>query len=196
MLGLTSGRDFFAVKGVLERMLERLHITATLSAQPLPPDAGWLDTHQSCQLRLNDELWGYVGLVSAAAQKAFSLRRATVVAEIRLELLDRWANLVPTYRPISPFPSIEYDVNLVVPETVRWSNLSDTIQQAGGTWLERVEYRETYRNPDRDGAGFKRLLFSIAFRSLTGTLTGAQAESLRAQIVAACQQRHGARLLQ
>ena len=56
-------------------------------------------------------------------------------------------------------------------------------------------YKETYRDPQRDGADRKRLLLSVRLRSAEQTLTGAQADAIHQAIVTACQQHHGARLL-
>jgi phenylalanyl-tRNA synthetase beta chain len=73
--------------------------------------------------------------------------------------------------------------------------LAATVTRAGGDVLESIAYQETYRDPERDGPGCKRLLLSVRLRSAQRTLTGEEADGVREAIIQACQQAHGARLL-
>ncbi len=104
------------------------------------------------------------------------------------------ADLIPQYVPLSAFPGVSRDLNLVVDEAVRWAQIAATVRGNGGPALEGLEYRDTYRDADRLGAGKKSFLFSISLRGQEGTLTGQQADSIRDRIVAACRQEHGAEL--
>jgi phenylalanyl-tRNA synthetase beta chain len=101
---------------------------------------------------------------------------------------------VPRYVPQSPYPAVTRDLNLVVDEAVRWADVASTVRASGGPCFESLDYRQTYRDPQRLGANRKSLLFSIALRSAEGTLTSQQADELRDQIVAACRANHGAEL--
>ena len=197
MLGITSGRSYAEVKGVVEAVLAVLcpdlegqagNLSCENAALPL------LDPNASCRLVLDGQLLGYVGQLSAAGQKQNDLRGPAVVAELKLApLLDR-ANLIPQYVPLPAFPAVARDLNLVVDEPVRWARIAATVRRNGGPDLESVDYRDTYRDAQRLGAGKKSLLFSIGLRGQEGTLTSQQADAIRDRIVAACRQEHGAEL--
>jgi phenylalanyl-tRNA synthetase beta chain len=146
-------------------------------------------------LLLGNEVFGLLGSISQVALQQLGLRRPTVIAELKLQLLPPAAELIPQYQELSSYPAIDYDLNFVVNESVRWADLANTVTQAAGPVLERIEYRETYRDPQRDGAGRKRLLLSVRLRSADQTLTGEQADATRQAIIAACQQTHAATLL-
>ena len=60
---------------------------------------------------------------------------------------------------------------------------------------ESLEFRDDYRDRKHVPAGKKRLFFSFTLRSSDATLTNEQADRVRDRIVAACAERHGARLL-
>ncbi len=191
-LGLTSGRDYADVRGVIEAIAEALDPELELSAEEL--DIELLDPAASCRLKLGEKPVACVGRLRAEALKQFDLRGPTTVAEVRLGELFAAARLVRSYvRPV-PYPAVSRDVNLVVDEPVRWGELAATIRTHAGAWLESLVYRDTYRDPERLGPGKKSLLFTIALRWAQGTLTGAQADELRDRVVAACAQAHGARL--
>jgi phenylalanyl-tRNA synthetase beta chain len=192
MLAITSGRDFLAVKGILEAMVESLNPAATLEVADFQHEM--FAPVRACELRLEGERFGYLGEVSAAGLKRFELRGPSTVAEVRIALLDRVANLAPQAVELSPFPAVERDINLVVAENVRWGELASTIQSAAGTDLERLVYRDTYRDPERIGGGRKSFLFTIVLRGRNATLTSAAADEVRDAVVAACAKSHGAQL--
>ncbi|MCP4193447.1 MAG: phenylalanine--tRNA ligase subunit beta [Planctomycetaceae bacterium] len=193
MLSLTSGRDFSAVKGVIETLLAALHIDAQLEVEPANDD--FFDAGQSCQLRLNGDVLGYLGLVGQKAAKAASLRNPTTIAELKFDVLQAAARLVPQFSRLSPYPAISHDFNFIVDEAVTWAALSESVRQAAGRYLERIDYQETYRDPERDGVGRKRLLLSVRLRSADQTMTGEQADEIRQAIITACEQQHAAGLL-
>jgi phenylalanyl-tRNA synthetase beta chain len=192
MLAITSGREYPALKGVIETIVSELKITAALESDG--SDVGLLDPAASCRVRLGDQMLGYVGQLPADALRQFDLRGPATVAEIKLSLLIDAADLVPRCVPQSPYPAVSRDLNLVVDETVRWADVAATVRGTGGPLFESLEYRDTYRDPERLGQGRKSLLFSIALRSGEGTLTNEQADAVREQVVAACRTKHGAEL--
>ncbi|MEN6457850.1 MAG: phenylalanine--tRNA ligase subunit beta [Thermoguttaceae bacterium] len=191
-LGITTGRDYPALRGIVEAILSELKITQPLEAD----DAGLslLDPAASCRLRLGSETLGFVGRLTAEALARCDLRGSSSVAELRLAPLIDAAELMPRYAPQSPYPAVSRDLNLVVAESVRWAEVAATARQHAGQRFESLEYRDTYRDAERLGAGRKSLLFTVTLRGIDGTLTGQQADDLRERIVAACREQHGAEL--
>jgi phenylalanyl-tRNA synthetase beta chain len=192
MLAVTSGRGYREVKGLVESIVDTLNPRLELETDEARIDL--LDPAASCRLLLQGQMFGYVGLLGAAALKRFDLRGATVVAEIRLGPLFEAAELVPLYVPLPLYPAVTRDLNLVVDESVRWAHIASTVRHNGGADLESLDYRDTYRDPERLGPDKKSLLFSISLRSKEGTLTSQQADDVRDRIVAACQREYGAQL--
>ncbi|MCA9118823.1 MAG: phenylalanine--tRNA ligase subunit beta [Planctomycetaceae bacterium] len=192
-LGIISGGNYSALKGVVEGLVAALDPAAVIevreTSQPL------FDTDHSCELRVNGERLGVLGELTSAALKSFKLRSPTTVAELSMFALEAIANLIPQYSPQSAFPAMSRDLNLIVDETLRWADLATTVRASGGQLLEEVAYQDVYRDTQRDGAGKKRLLFSITLRSSEATLTNEQADEIRDSIVAACGEQHAAKLL-
>lgn len=189
---LVSGRDFATVKGVIEALCRALHVPGDLTVEPVQQKL--LHPDRSGLLRIGAEVLGILGEVTPAGLREFGLRGRTVIAELRLAALAS-ANLIPQFKPLSALPAIARDLNLVVGESVRWSDLAATVREAGGESLESLTYQETYRNPAKDGPDKKRLLFSFTLRTADRTLTSEEADQIRDLVVAECGRRHGATLL-
>ena len=125
----------------------------------------------------------------------FGLRQDAVIGELDLGVLERLAILIPKQTAISEFPPVNRDFNFVLPNEIPWSALADAVQSAGGSLLESVRYRETFRDEAKDGPGKKRVLLSVQLRGSTGTLTGEQLESVGLAIVTRCKNELGAAVL-
>jgi phenylalanyl-tRNA synthetase beta chain len=211
-LGIVSGGDYYRLKGVVEAIVAALNPSARLQtedtrekgdrsnlcAAPSGPSRqiGPVPFFtKSCCLQLDGELLGYLGEVSNDGLKQFGLRAPATIAELKLSVLVKIARLIPKYAELSPYPPIERDLNLIVDEPVRWSALAETVTNSAGDCLECLSYRETYRDPQKDGPGKKRLLFSITLRSGQRTLTNEEADQIRQRVVEACQRAHAAVLL-
>jgi phenylalanyl-tRNA synthetase beta chain len=189
LLAVTSGRDYPAVKGVIEAIVGELKIVDSLEADA--SDVALLDPSASCRWRFRDEPLGYVGRMRTEALRQFDLRGPTTVAEIRLSPLVDAADLVPRCARQSAYPAVTRDLNLVVDEAVRWADVAATVRGSGGPCFESLDFRDDTFRPN---PGKKSLLFTIALRSAEGTLTSQQADDVRNQVVAACREKHGAEL--
>jgi phenylalanyl-tRNA synthetase beta chain len=194
MLAVISGRGFLAVKGAIESVVAALNPEAAVEVRPARQPL--LDVERSCELLIAGELLGYLGEASREGLSRFSLREPATVAEVKVSTLAAVACLLPKYARQSPYPAIDRDLNLVVDEAVRWADVADTVRGAAGPYLESLDYRDTYRN-EKDsqlGPGKKSLLMSFRFRSPDGTLTSAEVDATRDQVVQACEAAHRAQL--
>ncbi|WP_425615182.1 phenylalanine--tRNA ligase subunit beta [Anatilimnocola sp. NA78] len=192
-LAAVSGQDYLSLKGVVESVLARvnpaLHLEVVDYRHPL------LLADQASELRLAGQRFGYLGKLSPAGLKQFGLRREATIVEFDLAALVPLAVLTPQYQPQISFPAIARDLNLVVDEPLRWSQLAATVKAAAGERLQGISYLDTYRDAEKDGTGKKRLLFSVQLRSAERTLTGEEADGIIQRIVTSCQEMHGAKLL-
>lgn len=192
-LAAASGQDFLGLKGVVESVLARINPALQLEVVEFRHPLFAAD--HAAELRLAGQRFGYLGKLSPAGLKQFGLRREATVVEFDLGALVPLAVLTPQYLPLSTFPAIDRDLNLIVDEPLRWSRLAATVKGAAGERLVGISYLDTYRAADKDGVGKKRLLFSVQLRSPERTLTGEEADGIIGRIVASCQEMHGAKLL-
>ncbi len=192
-LGLVSRRDYFAVKGVIETLVSTLNSSARVSVAPCSFSA--LDASRSAELLVADTRLGWIGQVSQSVRKQFGLRSDAIVAELDLAALEKLAVMIPVYAATSSFPTVSRDFNFIVDNAVRWGELESTVRAACGELLESIEYRETFRDENKDGPNKKRLLLSVVLRSATATLTGQEADEICKSIISGCESKHSAALV-
>jgi phenylalanyl-tRNA synthetase beta chain len=193
MLAITSGQDFYAVKGVIEAILARLNPRAAIEVAKCD-STGLLEASRSCRLSIAGQLLGFLGEISSDGLRRFDLRGRSTVAELKLAVLHQAANLVPQYQQPAPYPAMARDLNLVVDEPVPWAAVAAAVRAGGGPFLDELAYQDTYRDVERLGPGKKSILLSIKLRDASGTLTSQQADTIRDEIVARCGRELGALL--
>jgi phenylalanyl-tRNA synthetase beta chain len=191
-LALVSSRDYLGLKGVIEALLERLHVLSGLEVRPAAGVA-LFDPGKSAELRLGETHLGYLGALDSAALERFELREACTAAELEFSVLETKAELVPEFRPLPPFPAVSRDLSLVVPQTLAWSDLARTVVPAAGPILEALDYLDTFRGGSVP-EGQQSLHFGLRFRHPERTLTGEEVEQAVRAIVDACVARLGATL--
>ncbi len=188
-LALVGGRDFLAIKGVVETLLARLHVAGKLEARP--GDVASLAAGRAAELLLDGEHLGYLGEVSRPTLDALELRGACAAAELELGVLVRRTVLVPQNRAIPPFPAVDRDLSLVVDRSLPWAELSAAVTAAAGSLLEGIDYLDTFAGgnlPDDRHS----VHFGLRFRHAERTLTGEEVDRSVQAVVAACGSRFAA----
>ncbi len=192
MLAITSGSSFLHLKGIVELLLAT--IAPGQKIETVAHDEPLFSAQRGCQLKLGSKVLGYLGEVSQAGLDRFELRGASTVAELDLGVLVDAAQLIRKVEPLSPYPPVGRDLNLVVDEKICWAEVETIVTDCGGTLLEEIAFQEIYRDEKRLGTGKKSLLFSILLRSDTDTLTNERADEVRDKIVATAGKQVGAEL--
>lgn len=192
-LAIVSGCNFFELKGILASLCQRMGIENHLEVAPVGR-SGFAD--RGCvQLLCGSDLLGYLGIIDPKILKGWKLSDMVVVAELNLSVLLDHSHLVPQQRAVSMFPSVQRDLNFIVGEAIRWREMEGVVRAAVGEDLADITYRETYRDPKKDGKDRKRVLMTLELQRHDSTLSGQQADELVGQVIEACRQQLSAELL-
>ena len=120
-LALVCGRDYLGLKGVIEALLERLaQLPARSCGSEVRPQTQvpLFAPGRCAELVLGGTHLGYLGEVAGTLRDALELREPCAAAELEFGVLQVQAVLVPTYRPLPPFPAVLRDLSLVVPQSL------------------------------------------------------------------------------
>jgi phenylalanyl-tRNA synthetase beta chain len=190
-LALVCGRGYLGLKGVIEALCERLNIAGPLEVRPAA--LALCTPGRSAELSLGGTHLGYLGEVSIPSRDSFELRAPCAVAELELGVLEARAVLVPSYRPLPPFPAVSRDLSLVLPQSLAWSDLARVVTAAAGTTLESIDFLDTFQG-GTVAPGKQSVHFGLQFRHPERTLTGEEVETAVNAIVEACAARFEATL--
>ncbi len=190
-LALVSGGDFRAMKGMIESLLEGLHVKAPLSARPA--EIGLFAAGSCAELFVGGVHFGFLGEIDQAALAQFELRERCVAAEVDFDVLLNRGDLVAQLRPLPPYPPVVRDLSLVVARALQWGELREVVVKGAGSTLEAVTYLDTFQGGNL--AGDKQSVhFSMVFRHPERTLTGEEVERAVRSVVEACELRFSAKL--
>jgi phenylalanyl-tRNA synthetase beta chain len=192
-LAIITTADLRLIKGAVQTIIDQLgyhHLVNWSDA-----DSPLFAPGAAQALVVDGQALGWSGIIHPRLQEQFHLDAPCAAAELNLDLLTHLLREVRTAAPYSLYPCIERDLNFIVDEQVRWSDLEKTCRAQGGQHLQRIEYRETYRDPKKDGANKKRILLSLHFQSMQRTLTSEEVEQSVAAVIGACQKEWAASLL-
>ncbi|QEG21272.1 phenylalanine--tRNA ligase subunit beta [Mariniblastus fucicola] len=193
MLAIVTGKDYYTLKGMVEAIVRRVDPMQSVSVSKCELDL--FDVSRRGTLEVAGKRLGFLGEVSKSGRKLYGLRSGATVAEIDLAVLEELAILIPQHEDQSPFPPMARDFNFIVEDSVHWLDLEGTVREAGGELVESILYRETFRDPKKDGEAKKRLLLSVVLRSKDSTLTGEQADDVCNRIISSCGEKHSATLV-
>jgi phenylalanyl-tRNA synthetase beta chain len=188
---VSSWRDFRQLKGLVEALLERLHVPGPLVARPVEIEL--FASGRVAELLLGDTHLGYLGEIDDEQRKVFELRHYCGAVELEFDVLLSRATLVAQHRPLPPFPTVVRDLSLVVPRSLSWAELCDTVIQAAGNTLETVQYLDVFQGGNIPNDQ-QSVHFSMIFRHKERTLTGEEVERAVKGVTDACEARFDAKL--
>lgn len=183
--------DFFDLKGVVETLLERLHVTGVVYE---PAEHPTFQPGRTAGLFIQGVEIGVLGELHPAVRDAFGLPdRRVAAAELDLEAL--LAQIPPAWfvDPISAYPAVLLDLAVVVDDEVPAATVRDLIAKTGGFLLKRVQLFDVYRG-DPVPEGKKSLAYALTFQAPDKTLRDAVVAKQVKRIVGQLKKELGAEL--
>ncbi len=174
--------DFFDLKGVVETLLQGLHLEAVAFAPTTHPS---LLPGRTAELQVNGQVAGWLGELHPLVREQFDLpAQPVLVADLDLEVLLAQAaqrELFPAV-PVPEYPPVKEDLAVIVADEVPAAQVHALIARAGGALVAQVTLFDVYRG-DQIGAGKKSLAFSLTYQAPDRTLTDADVAKVRGRIV-------------
>ena len=177
-LGLNNNKnvDFYAIKGVLEEILEYLGYAGryTLVKQEMPKE---LHPGQSAYINVNGTNVGIIGKLHPNVTKD-----DVYVFEINLDELFKKRVGKMKYKEISKFPNIKKDVAFVVDKNIISKDIEKVIKNAGGSLLTDIEVFDVYTGSNV-ADDKKSIAYSLTFNDSKKTLTDEEVNNLMEKVI-------------
>ncbi len=134
---------------------------------------------------------GWIGQLHPRLARALDIDVDVIAFELDVKPL--LARQVPRAGELSRFPSVRRDLAFLVPDEVTWSALAATIRTAVGPLLRDVVLFDRYVGQGVD-PGFKSLAMGLILQDKSRTLTDRDVDAVVAEVVAAIEREHRARI--
>jgi phenylalanyl-tRNA synthetase beta chain len=180
--------DFYDLKGVVETLLDGLHIahyrfTPTQHPTFHPGRCALVEVPRLSGT--GEEIFspiGVVGEVHPLVQQRYDLPHRAYLCELDLELLYAATPTRLTYETISRHQELTRDLAIVVDQHLSAQEVRDVIVAHGGELLRSVTLFDVYTG-EPIPVGKKNLTYSLVYQSPDRTLTDAEANTLQEKIV-------------
>jgi phenylalanyl-tRNA synthetase beta chain len=187
--------DFFDIKGVVEAMLEMLHVE---SARYEPVDHPTFHPGKTASILVSqaegERPIGVIGEVHPLVKENYDVGSAVVLAaDIDLDALMAVMPWRYATQSVPVHPPVLEDIAVIVDEDIPAARVEQVIRQAGGKTLAQTRLFDVFRS-DAIGAGKKSLAYGLAYQDPERTLTDADAAQVRQKIIRRLEQELGAKL--
>jgi phenylalanyl-tRNA synthetase beta chain len=194
---LSRPADFYDLKGIVETLLDTLHIkgyrfTPTQHPTFHPGRCALIELPRLSST--GEEILspiGVLGEVHPLVQNRYDLPYRAYLCELDLELLYEAVSERLTYQPISRHQELSRDLAIVVDSQIPAQAVRDAILRSGGELLRSVTLFDVYTG-EPIPAGKKNLTYSLVYQSQERTLTDAEANALQERILQSLREEFGA----
>lgn len=176
-----NGRDFFFLKGALEKILWALNIEDVRFVR----NAEGTTYHpgRSANVFIKETKIATIGELHPVVLNNYGIKTKVCVCDIDADSLFGCLGGVKQYNALARFPAMTRDLALVCGMQVSNAEIIDIIKQSVGAYLESVKLFDVYTG-DRLEKGKKSLAYSIVLRDKSSTLTDVIADECVAKILA------------
>ncbi len=190
----TAAMDFFDLKGILEDLLQGLHLPEGEVESSSHPA---FHPGKCAKIKVGEVQIGVFGELHPQVRSRYDWPATFKAAVLAADLdLDALLKLIPTLSQTSDlptFPPVLEDLAIVVDEVVPGSQIEKLIRQTGGKLLKEVSLFDLFRS-EQIGAGKKSLAYSLTYQAPDRTLKDEEVKQLRGRIIRRLEQELGARL--
>ncbi|NUM49314.1 MAG: phenylalanine--tRNA ligase subunit beta, partial [Anaerolineales bacterium] len=188
--GDATPMDFYDVKGVVETLLDGLHIPVKYESASHPS----LHPGKTAHLLAGDRRLGVMGELHPEVAAQYDLPETPVlVAELNLDVIYTLIPVRYETVPVPLYPPVVEDLALVMNDDVPAAQVEFLIRQTGGATLSEVTLFDVYRG-DKLGPGRKSLAYHLTYLAPDKTLTDKDVAKVRYRIIQRLERELGAQL--
>lgn len=169
---------YFELLGILRTLGEEIK-RVKLSFQNTPAVHAWQHPRNTAEISWNGKKLGWLCTLHPAVLSNLDKKAAVVCAQLDMDLFAGIPMGDAAYREPSKFPGIDIDLSLLLPEGVKYAELSPAWESVDGSLLTGVSLVDSF-----DQNGRKSLTLRFAFASREKTLSKEEVQPVVDGIVA------------
>ena len=175
-----DNEDFFTVKGVIEEILEFMHLNGEVCYERA--DVAYLHPGRSARIIVGDKLLGVFGEIHPQVKERLGIDKRIYLAELDYDVIDSLLTAKVGYKHISKFPAVERDLALITDIDMPSAEVIKLIKARGGKNLVSVKLFDVYTGKGVE-EGKKSLAYRLTFSSLEKTFGEGEVDSFIKKIL-------------
>lgn len=177
--------DYFDVKADIETLFGTRDIHFEKFVHPA------LHPGKSAQIRMNNQIMGWLGELHPRWQKKYELQKNTVLFEIDLQALINKS--MPIVKEIAKFPPVRRDMAIIIDNDVSVHSLLSGMLAEKPAIVTDISLFDIYRGKGMEN-NKKSLAFRVLLQDTEKTLTDEEADGAMAILIQILEKRFGAAL--
>ena len=177
----SSTLDFFAAKGYLEVVFERLGLEEKVTYKKSTLEG--MHPGRFAEVYLGEKRIGFIGEVHPQVADKLGLN-TTYVFEINLDEVISESKVKPKYEEVTKYPEITRDIAMLVDVKDEYQNIYNVIESVNSKLITNVELFDLYAGAELL-AGKKSLALTITYSDKQKTLTDEEVTAVHEKVLAA-----------
>ena len=177
----SSALDFFAAKGYLEVVFERLGLEEKVTYKKSTLEG--MHPGRFAEVYLGEKRIGFIGEVHPQVADKLGLN-TTYVFEINLDEVISESKVKPKYEEVTKYPEITRDIAMLVDVKDEYQNIYNVIESVNSKLITNVELFDLYAGAELL-AGKKSLALTITYSDKQKTLTDEEVTAVHEKVLAA-----------
>ena len=177
----SSTLDFFAAKGYLEVVFERLGLEEKVTYKKSTLEG--MHPGRFAEVYLGEKRIGFIGEVHPQVADKLGLN-TTYVFEINLDEVISESKVKPKYEEVTKYPEITRDIAMLVDVKDEYQNIYNVIESVNSRLITNVELFDLYVGAELL-AGKKSLALTITYSDKQKTLTDEEVTAVHEKVLAA-----------
>lgn len=163
--------DLSDVRGAVETILQELGLLQSISIVAAGDDAPGYARKGTCSSIVNSSgsSLGVIGRLLPEVARSFGIKQDLLFMTLDLEELADCAGEPARFTPLPRYPSVTWDIAVLVPDTVAAGDMLKSIRESRESLVEHVELFDIYQGESIE-KGLKSVAFTITYRSVKQTL--------------------------
>jgi len=161
--------DFYDLKGVVEGLLNALHIDGIRFTRLQSARFPYFKTGMAADIFSGESLIGGIGEISSSVRKAFDISQPVFLFELDAATLFDLTPSTRQARPLPRYPAISRDMTIIVDREIEGIALKAHLARLNEPLAESIDLVDVFEGRPIP-AGKKSLSFRITYRSGTETL--------------------------
>ena len=181
----TRGVDLLDCKGIVELILHEVRLAEAVSLEFIMENSEvpvYIRPGSFMVFRLGSKIIGHMGKIDGDVLKDFGIRQDVFFFDLDLDAIAGQEPASKSYSQLPKYPSVNWDIALIVPETVAAGDLLAAIDNAGESLVESAEIFDVYRG-ENVAAGHKSIAISLTYRSQEQTLDDKTVDKVHQRLI-------------